>query len=60
MFTNICKEVHLEEVSQFKYLGATLTKDGTSIKEVKIQIAAATSALARLDKIIKSKTRKHS
>ena len=45
----------LEEVSQFKYLGATLTKDGTSTKEVKIRIAAATSALARLDKIIKSK-----
>ena len=45
----------LEEVSQFKYLGATLTKDGTSTKEVKIRIAAATSALARLDKFIKSK-----
>ena len=46
---------NLEEVSQFKYLVATLTKDVTSNKEVKIRIAAVTSALARLDKIIKSK-----
>ena len=26
----------LEEVDQFKYLGATLTKDGTSNQEIKI------------------------
>ena len=29
----------LEEVDQFKYLGSTQTKDGTSIKEVKIGLA---------------------
>ena len=34
----------LDEVDQFKYLGSTLTKDGTSIKEVKIRLAQAYSA----------------
>ena len=45
----------LEEVNHFKYLGSLITKDGTSTKEVNARIGAATSALARLDKIIKSK-----
>ena len=31
----------LEEVDQFKYLGSIQTKDGTSIKEVKIKLAQA-------------------
>ena len=31
----------LEDVDQFKYLGSTQTKDGTSTKEVKIRLAQA-------------------
>ena len=31
----------LEEVDQFKYLGSTQTKDGTSIKEEKIRLVQA-------------------
>ena len=38
----------LEEVDQFKYLGSTQTKDGTSIKEVNIRLAQAHSAMTRL------------
>jgi len=37
----------LEQVSSFKYLGATLTEDGTSVKEVRCRIAAAKSTMAR-------------
>ena len=33
---------------QFKYLGSTQTKDGTSIKEVKIILVQAHSAMTRL------------
>ena len=44
----------LEEVNEFKYLGATLSKDGTSDKEIRIRITAATSAMARLSKIWRS------
>ena len=47
-----CKK--LEEVSSFKYLGATLTKDGTCKTEIHIQIAAATAAMARLKRVWKS------
>ena len=45
----------LEEVDAFKYLGATLTKDGRSTTEIKIRMATATSAMAKLSKIWKSK-----
>ena len=45
----------LEEVSQFKYLGSILTKDGTSSKEVKTGIVTAMSALASLERFIKSR-----
>ena len=38
----------LEEVDQFKYIGSTQTEDGTSIKEVKVRLAQAHSAMARL------------
>ena len=38
----------LEEVTSFKYLGATLSKDGTSTTEVRISIAMATASIARL------------
>ena len=40
----------LEEVDQFKYFGSTQTKDGTSLKEVKIRLLAMES-LAVLWKI---------
>ena len=45
----------LEEVNQFKYLGATLSKDGSSTAEIGIRIAQATSAMARLERVWKSK-----
>ena len=45
----------LEEVNSFKYLGATLTKDGTSLAEIRIHIATATVATAKLKHIWKSK-----
>ena len=38
----------LEDVDPFKYLGSTQTKDGASIKEVKIKLAQAYSAVTRL------------
>jgi len=38
----------LEEVDQFKYLGSTQTKDGTSVKEVQLRLAQAQSAMTRL------------
>ncbi|PIK48881.1 hypothetical protein BSL78_14247 [Apostichopus japonicus] len=44
----------LQEVSSFKYLGVTLTKDGTSAKEIQIRIASATAAMTRLNVIWKS------
>ena len=45
----------LEEVDAFKYLGATLTKDGRSTSEIKTRLAIATSAMAKLNKIWKSR-----
>ena len=44
----------LEEVSSFKYLGATLSKDGTCTAEIRIRIVTATAAMARLGRIWKS------
>ena len=44
----------LEEVEKFKYLGATLTKNGTCDQEVRIRLAQATSAMVRLTTIWKS------
>ena len=35
----------LEEVDQFKYIGATITKDGASYSEIKIILAQATSSM---------------
>ena len=37
----------LEDVNQFKYSGSTEAIDGTSIKEVKIRLAQAYSAITR-------------
>ena len=45
----------LEEVDQFNYLGATLTKDGSSDSDIKIRLAQATSAMVRLTTIWSSK-----
>ena len=45
----------LEVVDAFKYLGATLTKDGRSTTEIKIRLALATSAMSKLSRIFKSK-----
>ena len=45
----------LEEVMAFKYLGATLTKDGRSTAEIKIRLAIATASMAKLNKIWSSK-----
>ena len=45
----------LEEVDAFKYLGSTLTKNGRSSTEIKTRIGAATSAMAKLNKIWRSK-----
>ena len=41
----------LEEVHQFKYLGATLSNDGGSTAEVCIRIAPATAAMTRLERV---------
>ena len=38
----------LEEVTSFKYLGATLCKDGTCSAEVDIRIASAMASLNRI------------
>ena len=45
----------IEEVHQFKYLSSTQTKDGTSVKEVKIRLAQANSAMTRLVILRKNK-----
>ena len=45
----------LEEVMAFKYLGATLTKDGRSTAEIKTRLAIATASMAKLNKIWSSK-----
>ena len=46
---------NLEEVDDFKYLGSTLSIDGTSTKEIKIRIAVAMSSMSRLNTIWKSR-----
>ena len=46
---------NLEEVDQFKYLGATITKDCSSDSEIKIRLVQATSAMVRLTTIWNSK-----
>ena len=42
---------NLEEVTSFKYLGGTLWRDGTCTAEVRIRIASAMAAKARLKRI---------
>ena len=45
----------LEEVTSFKYLGASLCKDGTCSAEVCIRIASAMAAIARVNGIWRCK-----
>ena len=45
----------LEQVKNFTYLGSTLVEDGKSEKEIRFRIGKATSALAKLDNIWRSK-----
>ena len=45
----------LEEVMAFKYVRATLTKDGRSTAEIKMRLAIATASMAKLNKIWSSK-----
>ena len=45
----------LKEVMAFKYLGATLKKDGRSTAEIKIRLAIATASMAKLNKMWSSK-----
>ena len=49
-------EEPLEQVDNFKYLGASLSKDGTCTAEVRIRIARATASMASLQKIWRSNT----
>ena len=44
----------LEVVNSFKYLGATLTSDGTSIADIRSRLGAATSAMSKLNRIWRS------
>ena len=44
----------IEEVGHFKYLGSTPIKDGTSLKEVKIRLGQAHSAMTRLAQLWKN------
>lgn len=45
----------LEEVQSFKYLGSTISRDGSSNQEVRIRIAQATAARSKLENIWKSR-----
>ncbi len=44
----------LEQVSEFKYLGCTLTEDGKCTKELRIRLSMTHSALERLGRVWKS------
>ena len=46
----------LEEVTSFKYLGVTLCKDGICSANVRIRIASAMTAMARLNRIWRCNT----
>ena len=46
----------LEGVTDFKYLGATLCKDGTCPEEIRIRIASSMAEVARLKRIWRCNT----
>ena len=46
----------LVEVTSFKYLGATLCKDGTCLAEGSIRIASVMTAIARLNRLLQCNT----
>ena len=46
----------LEEMASFKYLGATLCKDGTCSAKVRTRVASAMAAVARLNRIWRCNT----
>ena len=46
----------LEKETSFKYLGATLCKDGTCSAEIRVRIASAMAAMARLNMICRRNT----
>ena len=48
------KNENLQQADHFKYLGATLTSDGRSTKEIKIRIAQAKKAFTELSNILQS------
>ena len=48
--------VKLEAVESFRYLGATIMKDGRSVSEIKTRIAIATGTLAKLKIIWRSRS----
>ena len=45
----------LEEVKEFRYLGAVINSEGTSTKEIKTRLAIALSSMARLTNMWRSK-----
>ncbi|KAH3849202.1 hypothetical protein DPMN_091598 [Dreissena polymorpha] len=54
---NICEEINinvqkLKEVSLRKYFGANLSKNGISTSEVRIRIDLATTAIAKLRRLL--------
>lgn len=49
--TVICKK--LDEVTSLKFLGATLSENGTNTANVRIRIAVGTATIARLSKLWK-------
>ena len=46
----------LGQVREFTYLGSVQTEDCSSVKEIKVRIAKATSSLSRLKQIWRDKT----
>jgi hypothetical protein len=44
----------LDEVDTLKYLGSIISKDGSSIKEIKIRLEMASAAMTQLNAIWKS------
>ena len=61
---NLHSNIHLygeklEDVDQFKYLGASITKDGSIESEIKIRLSQATSVMVRLTTIWNSKAIRH-